>query len=258
MGSRTGGARARSGDQIETDDCGRTITNPFQVSRQRIRGGHSAIGRALGTGRTAPALSAALALLLLFFPGHGLAQQGAPNPTADQDGPPVLPRLAGCRLPLPGGADRDSGLAEQHVRRQQGRAYLLAPSITLRQTYSDNITLVPEDKESDFITQFIPALTFCRVGPRLRAQADYQGIILRYWDDSDRNDIFHRLNGDTTTTLIRDRLFLDAGATHGQQPISSRGAFSDDNALITGNRTDALHQPFRQLQSRHRASRQRT
>ncbi len=184
-------------------------------------------------------LVACLTALWLLGPTPVIAQVGPFY--ADDDGPPMQPTLAGCWLPLPGGADRDSGLSSQHLQRMEGRPYLLTPSITLRQTYSDNITLAPDNEESDFVTQLIPALTFCRIGPRLRAQFDYQGQILGYWDDSDRNDIFHRANADTTTTVIRDRLFLDAGASFDQQPITSRGAFADDNALVTGNRTDALN-----------------
>ena len=184
-------------------------------------------------------LVACLTALWVLSPAPTFAQVGPM--AADDDGPRGQPTPDGCRLPLPGGADRDSGLSEQHLRSMRGRPYLLTPSITLRQTYSDNITLASDNTESDFVTQLLPALTFCRVGPRLRTQVDYEGLVLRYWEDSDRDDIIHRLNADTTTTVIRDRLFLDAGASFDQQPISSRGAFSDDRALVTGNVTDALN-----------------
>ena len=193
-----------------------------------------------------PAVAIACAVVLsLFPPGVAFAQYAQPAPAAaDEVGPTVRPTLDGCWLPLPGGLDRDSGLSEMHVARMEGRPYLLTPSITLRQTYSDNITLAKENTQSDFVTQFIPALTFCRVGPRLRAQVDYEGQILRYWDQSQHDDVFHDLNADTTSTLVRDRLFLDAGASFERQYVTSRGrrgAFTDDNVLVTGNRIDALN-----------------
>ena len=193
-----------------------------------------------------PVVAIACAVVLsLFPPGVAFAQYAQPAPTTvGEDQRMVRPTLEGCWLPLPGGLDRDSGLSQLHVARMEGRPYLLTPSITLRQTYSDNITLAKENTQSDFVTQFIPALTFCRVGPRLRAQVDYEGQILRYWDESQHDDVFHRLNADTTTTLVRDRLFLEAGASHVQQPLSSRarrGAFGDDNVLVTGNRVDAVN-----------------
>ena len=183
-------------------------------------------------------LLAALSMGMLLAPGSAAAQSVG-DTLAGIETPPVAPTLRGCRLPLPGGGDRDSGLASLYLDNQQGQPYLVAPSLTLRQTATDNVTLAPRDRESDFITQLIPALSLCRVGPRVRAQMDYQGQALYYWDDQDRNDFLHRLNADTTTTVIRDALFLDAGALYEQQPITSRGAISDDNALVTGNRTNA-------------------
>lgn len=186
---------------------------------------------------TVPMLGA-LALGALLYNLEAHAQTGPRGATADARAVPET--LTGCRLPLPGGRDRDSGLAGLHLANQQGSRYLLTPSITLQQTYTDNVTLANENTESDFITGLIPALTFCRSGPRLRAQADYQAELFHFWDDSSRNDVFHRFNADTTTTLVQDRLFFDAGALFRQQPISSRSAFSGDNALATENRTDAL------------------
>ncbi|MCP1677138.1 uncharacterized protein (PEP-CTERM system associated) [Natronocella acetinitrilica] len=164
-------------------------------------------------------------------------QTGAEAPS----GPPVRPTLSGCRVALPGGADMDSGLAGQYLEDSQGAPFLVAPSLTLRQTYTDNVTLAPDsDKESDFVTQLIPSLSLCRVGPRLRTQVDYQATANYYWNDQDRNDIYHTLNADSTATLVRNRLFVDLGALYEQQTISNRGAFADDLALDTGNRSDAI------------------
>lgn len=177
-----------------------------------------------------------LPLLIALIPASDIAAQ-TPRPAfADAQMPATL---AGCRLPLPGGIDRDAGLADQHLANQEGSRYLLTPSVTLQQTYTDNVTLASDDTESDFVTGLIPALTFCRSGRRFRAQADYQAEMFHYWDDSGRNDVFHKFNADTTTTIVQDRLFFDARALYTQQPISTRAAFSADNAVSTENRTDA-------------------
>lgn len=209
------------------DDAGvHSSTDPTQL--------HGEAGSVLRTALILGAL--ALGVLLPNLDAH--AQTGTRG--AAGDAPQVPETLTGCRLPLPGGRDRDAGLARLHLANQQGSRYLLTPSITLRQSYTDNVTLANENTESDFITGIIPALTFCRSGPRLRAQADYQAELFHFWDDSSRDDVFHRFNADTTTTLVQDRLFFDAGALFRQQPISSRDAFSADNALATENRTDAL------------------
>ncbi len=180
-------------------------------------------------------------VLSLMLTGEVTAQQatGAPRAT----GPDRPNTLAGCRLPLPGGGDQDSGLGELYVENRQGRPFLFAPSLTLRQTYSDNVNLQPKSfgqRDSDWVTQLIPAMSLCRSSPRLRTQLDYQAEITRYQRDSDRDDVFHRLNSDNSAVLVSDRVFLDFGATYDQRQISSRGAFSDDNILDTDNRTDAI------------------
>lgn len=154
----------------------------------------------------------------------------------EQDVPQTL---AGCSLPLPGGRDRDSGLSDQYIRDRQGQPYLFAPSLTARQTYTDNVTLAPGgEEESDHISQLIPAFSFCQVRQRTRTQVDYQAQLLHYWEDSDRNDVFHYVNADNTTTLVQDFLFLDLGARFDQQPTTLAGAFTGDNELVTGNRQD--------------------
>ncbi|MCH8506721.1 MAG: TIGR03016 family PEP-CTERM system-associated outer membrane protein [Ectothiorhodospiraceae bacterium] len=184
-----------------------------------------------------PVLSAAL---FWAVAGQATAQQTRAV-EAERTGPEAMPTLTGCRLPLPGGGDQDSGLANQYISDRQGSRYLLAPSLTLRQTYSDNITLAPSgQEESDWVTALVPAVSFCRLRPRLRTQVDYEAQMLHYWGDSDRNDVLHRLSTDNTATLIRDRFYLDFGARYDQQPVSSRGAFASDAILNTDNQTDAL------------------
>lgn len=198
--------------------------------------------------RTATAKAGALAAALLgnlVIATTGSAQvldpeQRGPEPR----GPQPLSTLQGCNLPLPGGAERDAGLAALHLRNRDGRPYLLTPSLTFRQTYSDNITLSDSNKESDFVSQLIPAISFCNVGRRVQVQADYRAELLKYWDDSSRDDVFQQANIGTRSEIIRERLFLDVDGSFGQEPITTRGAFSSDNALDTGNRADVATYRF--------------
>ena len=174
---------------------------------------------------------------MLAQPAHAQTRPELQGDLADTAEVPQT--LAGCRLPLPGGADRDSGLSGQYISDRQGQPYLFAPSLTARQTYTDNVTLAPAGEEqSDHISQIIPAFSFCHVRPRTRTQVDYQAQLLHYWEDSDRNDVFHQANVDNTTTLVRDFLFLDLGGRFEQQPTTIGGAFTQDNELVTGNRQD--------------------
>ncbi len=151
------------------------------------------------------------------------------------------PTLEGCALPLPGGRDRDSGLSDLYIANNQGATALLAPSLRGRGVYTDNVTLAPPgEEESDWVTQIIPAVSYCRISSRLRAQVNYVGHVNFYANDSDRNDIYHNIDANSTAVLVPDNFFLDTGVGYGQATIDSRGAFSDDLALDTGNRTDAL------------------
>lgn len=189
--------------------------------------------------RTAAACAVAAAGFAALAAQPAASQTRAELQGALADEQELPQTLAGCSLPLPGGRDRDSGLSEQYISDRQGQPYLFAPSLTARQTYTDNVTLAPEgEEESDHITQIIPALSFCHAGPRMRTQVDYQAQLLHYWEDSDRNDVFHSANVNNTTTLVQDVLFLDLGGRFDQQPRTISGAFTEDNELVTGNRQD--------------------
>ncbi|MEX0729844.1 MAG: TIGR03016 family PEP-CTERM system-associated outer membrane protein [Aquisalimonadaceae bacterium] len=173
--------------------------------------------------------------------GKASAQRLMAGADAEDDGQQAMSTLAGCNLPLPGGGDLEGGLAGMYFNDRQGSAFLLAPSITARQTYTDNVTLAADDAaESEWVTQVSPAISFCRNANRFRVQLDYEAQNLNYWNDASRNDTYHRANADVTTTLLRDRLFLDLGATHDQQAVTLGGPLVDDNALITGSRANTI------------------
>ncbi|QIT56544.1 TIGR03016 family PEP-CTERM system-associated outer membrane protein [Aquisalimonas sp. 2447] len=199
--------------------------------------GASAANRSKVCRYAAASVAAAGLVLALTQPAYTQARTELQGALAgEQDVPQTL---AGCSLPLPGGRDRDSGLAGQYISDRQGQPYLFAPSLTARQTYSDNVTLAPEgEEESDHISQLIPAFSFCQIRQRTRTQVDYQAQLLHYWEDSDRNDVYHYANVDNTTTLMQDFLFLDLGARYDQQPTTISGVLTGDNELVTGDRQD--------------------
>lgn len=178
--------------------------------------------------------------LALALPGPGVAQNRLPSSGELARGTEREATLSGCGVALPGQADRDSGLAERYAGDRQGQSFLFAPSLSLRQTISDNVTLAPDDEETDLATTLIPAVSYCQNIPRLTASFDYQAELIHYADDSSRNDIFHQANASATATILRDRLFLDVSGDFDQQPESFDSPFATDNELITGNRTDAL------------------
>jgi uncharacterized protein (PEP-CTERM system associated) len=210
----------------------------------------------MGTKRNASQTPGAALLALCLLPGAAAAQPGA-NGTATDDpfirAPEdadsalqseafeVAPTLSGCFIPLPGGGDRDSGLTSLYIDNRQGRELLVAPSISVAEIYSDNVTLAPSGaEESDWVTQITPGITVCRNTARLHLQANYSLQALYYLNDSSRNDIYHQLGANGRAEVLPGRFYVDARTSYGQEAINYESAFSDDNALVTDNRTDVL------------------
>jgi uncharacterized protein (PEP-CTERM system associated) len=115
----------------------------------------------------------------------------------------------------------------------------ITPNLTLKETYTDNVTLAPRGLEkSDFITQINPGISLTGTGSHLKLNANYSMQNLVYADDSSRNTMNHVLNANANAELVDNLLFLDGRAAISQQNISLLGAQADDNVNITGNRTE--------------------
>ncbi|MDD5404046.1 MAG: TIGR03016 family PEP-CTERM system-associated outer membrane protein [Sulfuricella sp.] len=117
--------------------------------------------------------------------------------------------------------------------------WTIVPSLDLKETYSDNITLAPRGYEqSDFVTQVIPGISLTGTGPRLRVNARYAMQNLFYAQESNRNTINHMLNANANAELVDNLLFMDGLASISQQNISLTGPQAADNVNVTGNRTE--------------------
>ncbi|MCG5512108.1 TIGR03016 family PEP-CTERM system-associated outer membrane protein [Ectothiorhodospira shaposhnikovii] len=121
----------------------------------------------------------------------------------------------------------------------QAGSWDLTPRVSVSQTYTDNVNLAPrsEDKESDSVSQLNTGFSLQRSGGRTDLSLGYNLQSLAYWEDDGRNTVYHQFAGTSTTTLIRETLFLDASASYGQQLRDSRDGFAGDN-ISTGARSD--------------------
>lgn len=114
-----------------------------------------------------------------------------------------------------------------------------APSLDLKETYSDNIRLAPPGNEkSDFVTQINPGISLTGTAPRLKVNARYGMQNLIYAEENSRNTTRHQLNAGANAELLDDLFFIDAKASISQQNISAFGAQSADNANVTDNLTE--------------------
>ncbi len=117
----------------------------------------------------------------------------------------------------------------------------MTPSLTLSETYTDNVFLSPRgSQQSDWITQVIPGISVTTNGPRLRLHASYAPEVVYHAQTEREDKVFHRGNAVGTLELADELLFLEAGARVDQYDVSLQGPLTASNVNITGNRATAL------------------
>lgn len=87
------------------------------------------------------------------------------------------------------------------------------PDIRISQTWTDNIDLVAEDPEEEWITEVAPGIRLTGEGRRSSAVLGYRLLRLFHVNDSDRDRVNHRVAGQGSVEVARERLFLDADVT---------------------------------------------
>ena len=115
----------------------------------------------------------------------------------------------------------------------------IKPSIDVRETYSDNVTLAPIGSEqSGFITEIAPHLGIEAKGARMSLSADYT---MRYFDYTrvDRgSNLQHDLRAVGNAELLEELLFIDADASSTRQSISAFAPRTNDRGDVAGNQAD--------------------
>ena len=116
----------------------------------------------------------------------------------------------------------------------------IEPSVTFRETYTDNLFLDEDDKEDDFITEINPALSITGQGKGFSLSSEITSQNIYYLDNSDESDNFFQANLRTNMALLDEWLYLDVDGRFFQRNTSAGGRRSIDNLNITGNRSDVL------------------
>ena len=112
------------------------------------------------------------------------------------------------------------------------------PAVSIRETYSDNISLVPDgSKQSEWVTQIIPGVSVSATGARLKFNAGYAPELNYYARGQYENQILQRGNARGTAELAQELLYVDFGATVGQYDVSLQAPLTSNNANTTGNRS---------------------
>jgi hypothetical protein len=120
----------------------------------------------------------------------------------------------------------------------------ISPAIQLAETYTSNVNLgsgEPGDpEESEWITSIVPSLRLGHDGNGLDVELDYALQALLYAEESDRNEVFHRLGARTLLDVIGEELQLSARAGVTQVNVSPDEEVTNNNLNTTGNRSNAV------------------
>ncbi|MFP4162282.1 MAG: TIGR03016 family PEP-CTERM system-associated outer membrane protein [Ectothiorhodospira sp.] len=121
-----------------------------------------------------------------------------------------------------------------------GGAWDVTPQVRLSQTYTDNVERAParQEAESESVSQVNAGLTARRAGGRTDLDLGYNLRGMAYWDDDGRNRVDHQFQADSTTEVLRERLFLDASASYDQRILDAREGLGQDPITAGDNQTD--------------------
>jgi uncharacterized protein (PEP-CTERM system associated) len=151
----------------------------------------------------------------------------------------AVPGLAQKTESLPRLSPGEAGAADanQAQTASRPRTWEIIPSLGVAETYTDNVFLVQDaQKQSDWITQVIPAISVEGIGPRLRVNMRYAPEFLHYARDTREDDVFHRGNALVNAELAKQLLFLEAGGKIDQYNLSLQDPLTVSNVNDTGNR----------------------
>lgn len=115
----------------------------------------------------------------------------------------------------------------------------IAPSISIAETYSDNVRLASEEegKQTDLVTQIEPAITLKGDGHYGSGSLSYSAQGRLYKEQEDSNRVDHRLLSSAKFTLFPKHLFLDASGTISQELLSPHGDLALQDIAATENKS---------------------
>ena len=119
--------------------------------------------------------------------------------------------------------------------------FTLVPSVTLKETISDNYRLTTTDRRAEAITEVSAGLHFNSNAGRVKGSLDYTLTSRLAIRDSEANGLHHSLAAALSAELIDNKAFVDARASIAPQPISVFGKRSFGSSVENSNQTDVLN-----------------
>lgn len=143
-----------------------------------------------------------------------------------------------CRSPgLASGAGGGLVTPTQAIVSDSGSRYVQV-SLGASETYTDNLNRDPSgQEESDFITEFAPRFDACASSGRIQGVLSYTPQFVLYANNSEFNDIYNTISGQTTMDIWPGHFYLDADTRYGQSVVDPSINYSQSNTLAPGNQT---------------------
>ena len=119
-----------------------------------------------------------------------------------------------------------------------GREWLVAPRLSVTETFTDNVRLSPSAPQSEQITEVSPGLSLQSQGRSHKAYLDVALTEIFYANDTAAHRTQKALNTFGTLEAVDNWLFIDFNGAITQQAISAFGPQLSGNAALNPNQTE--------------------
>lgn len=117
--------------------------------------------------------------------------------------------------------------------------WFVTPSLSIRETFSDNINLAPSGAEqSAFVTEINPGINLQRLGGKTQVNLLYQMQNVVNRGGAGGVNVNHQLQAGASTVVEPNRLFVNASSSISQQNVVNTGVVTTGNLTDSANRAD--------------------
>jgi uncharacterized protein (PEP-CTERM system associated) len=102
----------------------------------------------------------------------------------------------------------------------QSGEWIISPSITMDEVYTDNALLTSEDKQEEYVTRVRPGLSIYREGARTNLDFNYSPEYRYYKEETRDNETVNFLRANADAEVVENHLFVDVWGTADQTRIS--------------------------------------
>lgn len=118
------------------------------------------------------------------------------------------------------------------------RGWTVVPSIAVRGTYTDNVSLAAAPERGELVTQVSPGISISGRGARFSGNLSYTANALFYARNNENDRLVNTLSASGNLEAVESFFFIDAQGNVTQNFISPFAARPADIATVTDNRVE--------------------